>query len=290
MTRINAYMHLFCPWKQLEPLLFEHEHTLGSIQGSFIKFMINAVPAEKQLVAYHDWRARFLINIAHCIQWWSCAFWTDRIRGLDDICIFAILLWQHGLWLWWSTVKCHTRGSYMKYHNELYLFGEVMSAITYANCCKQTYEALPYPNTVRSCSLPSCSLMVQYQVVCWNCLSQPLLKPRTVPVLCQSTIQEIPENFTLSWSLEVLSHLCQEIMTLQQGFWCNIEIYRCVNTFPSSHEAVSQAYKFVFNCIGQDKDSSEIWYDYIQFIKAGKVHGIPTLSVPVHVILDKYHL
>ena len=121
MTRINAYTHLFCPWKQPEPLLFEHEHALGS--------------APRQ-VAYHGWRARFLIDIAHHAQWWSWAFWTDRIRDLDDVCNFVILSQWHGLWVWWSTMKCHARGSYMKYHNELYLFGKVASAITYANCCK----------------------------------------------------------------------------------------------------------------------------------------------------------
>ncbi|KIM62980.1 hypothetical protein SCLCIDRAFT_24567 [Scleroderma citrinum Foug A] len=45
---------------------------------------------------------------------------------------------------------------------------------------------------------------------------------------------------------------------------------RRVNTSPSSREAVSRAYEFALNRIGQDKDSGEIWYDYIQFIKAGE--------------------
>ena len=63
-----------------------------------------------------------------------------------------------------------------------------------------------------------------------------------------------------------------------------------MNTSPSSREAVSRAYEFALNRIGQDKDSGEIWYDYIQFIKAGEVCGIPTSSALAHVILDKYHL
>ena len=61
---------------------------------------------------------------------------------------------------------------------------------------------------MKSCSLPVRSLTVQYQVFRPNCLSQSLLKPRTV-LVCQRVVQEIPENLTLSWSLEVLSYLCQ---------------------------------------------------------------------------------
>ncbi|KIJ12905.1 hypothetical protein PAXINDRAFT_117668 [Paxillus involutus ATCC 200175] len=45
---------------------------------------------------------------------------------------------------------------------------------------------------------------------------------------------------------------------------------RRVNTSPSSREAVSRAYEFALNRIGQDKDSGEIWHDYIQFLKAGE--------------------
>ncbi|KAG6336073.1 hypothetical protein ID866_3020 [Astraeus odoratus] len=47
---------------------------------------------------------------------------------------------------------------------------------------------------------------------------------------------------------------------------------RRVNTSPSSREAVSRAYEFALNRIGQDKDSGEIWYDYIQFLKAGETN------------------
>lgn len=46
-----------------------------------------------------------------------------------------------------------------------------------------------------------------------------------------------------------------------------------MNTAPNSRDAVSRAYEFALNRIGQDKDSGEIWYDYIQFLKAGEVRG-----------------
>ena len=63
-----------------------------------------------------------------------------------------------------------------------------------------------------------------------------------------------------------------------------------MNTSPTSREAVSRAYEFALNRIGQDKDSGEIWYDYIQFIKAGEVRSVSTLSVSAHVVVDKHHL
>jgi len=46
---------------------------------------------------------------------------------------------------------------------------------------------------------------------------------------------------------------------------------RRVNTNPSQREQVRMAYEFTLNHVGQDKDSSEIWIDYIQFIKSGEV-------------------
>ncbi|KAG0697093.1 hypothetical protein DFH29DRAFT_165718 [Suillus ampliporus] len=45
---------------------------------------------------------------------------------------------------------------------------------------------------------------------------------------------------------------------------------RRVNTSPASREAVSKAYEFALSRIGQDKDSGDIWSDYIQFLKAGE--------------------
>ena len=32
-----------------------------------------------------------------------------------------------------------------------------------------------------------------------------------------------------------------------------------------------QAYEFALNRVGQDKESGEIWSDYIQFLKSGEV-------------------
>jgi cleavage stimulation factor subunit 3 len=44
-----------------------------------------------------------------------------------------------------------------------------------------------------------------------------------------------------------------------------------MNADPSTRETISKAYDFALLYIGQDKDSGEIWREYIDFIKAGEV-------------------
>ncbi|KAF8999433.1 hypothetical protein BDQ17DRAFT_1361005 [Cyathus striatus] len=43
-------------------------------------------------------------------------------------------------------------------------------------------------------------------------------------------------------------------------------------TSTSTRDTVRKSYEFALNHVGQDKDSGEIWNDYIQFLKAGEVH------------------
>ena len=43
---------------------------------------------------------------------------------------------------------------------------------------------------------------------------------------------------------------------------------------PGARETVRKAYELALNHIAQDKDSGEIWSDYIQFLKAGEVCNI----------------
>ncbi|KAG6841341.1 hypothetical protein C0991_012166 [Blastosporella zonata] len=45
---------------------------------------------------------------------------------------------------------------------------------------------------------------------------------------------------------------------------------RRVNTGPSTREAVRKSYEFALNHVGQDKDSGEIWKEYIQFLRSGE--------------------
>ncbi|KAG6884913.1 hypothetical protein C0993_007280 [Termitomyces sp. T159_Od127] len=45
---------------------------------------------------------------------------------------------------------------------------------------------------------------------------------------------------------------------------------RRVNTIPSTRDAVRKSYEFAVNHIGQDKDSGDIWREYIQFLRSGE--------------------
>ncbi|KZT13241.1 Suf-domain-containing protein [Laetiporus sulphureus 93-53] len=45
---------------------------------------------------------------------------------------------------------------------------------------------------------------------------------------------------------------------------------RRVNTGPNARDVIRKSYEYALNHIGQDKDSSEIWTDYIQFLKSGE--------------------
>lgn len=47
---------------------------------------------------------------------------------------------------------------------------------------------------------------------------------------------------------------------------------RRINTGPSTRDTVRKAYEFALAHVGQDKDSYEIWNEYIQFLKSGEVN------------------
>ncbi|KAF8650367.1 hypothetical protein AX16_005263 [Volvariella volvacea WC 439] len=49
---------------------------------------------------------------------------------------------------------------------------------------------------------------------------------------------------------------------------------RRLNTGPATRDTVRKSYEFALNHVGQDKDSGEIWNEYIQFIKTGETNGI----------------
>ena len=46
---------------------------------------------------------------------------------------------------------------------------------------------------------------------------------------------------------------------------------RRVNTGPTTRDTVRKSYDFALSHVGQDKDSGDIWMDYIQFLKSGEV-------------------
>ncbi|KAI0734823.1 Suf-domain-containing protein [Fomitopsis betulina] len=55
------------------------------------------------------------------------------------------------------------------------------------------------------------------------------------------------------------------------GLWkYYLTFVRRVNTGPNSREIIRTAYEFALNHVGQDKESGDMWTDYIQFLKAGE--------------------
>ena len=44
-----------------------------------------------------------------------------------------------------------------------------------------------------------------------------------------------------------------------------------MNTGPTTHDTIRKSYDFALSHVGQDKDSGDIWMDYIQFLKSGEV-------------------
>ncbi|KAH9045764.1 hypothetical protein EDB85DRAFT_1908267 [Lactarius pseudohatsudake] len=48
---------------------------------------------------------------------------------------------------------------------------------------------------------------------------------------------------------------------------------RRINVDPSTRDIVRKAYEFALNHVGQDKDSGEIWSDYIQFLRSGETNS-----------------
>ena len=45
---------------------------------------------------------------------------------------------------------------------------------------------------------------------------------------------------------------------------------RRLNVGPETRDTVTKAYEFALQHVGQDKDSAELWSEYIQFVKSGQ--------------------
>lgn len=53
---------------------------------------------------------------------------------------------------------------------------------------------------------------------------------------------------------------------------------RRVNTGPNTRDTVRKAYEFALRHVGQDKDSGELWSEYIQYVKSGEVSQVHDVS------------
>lgn len=61
-----------------------------------------------------------------------------------------------------------------------------------------------------------------------------------------------------------------------QSFWGLMATYSRLNVTPAQRDNIRISYEFALNHVGQDKDSGQIWSDYIQFLKSGEVRSCGT--------------
>ena len=109
-------------------------------------------------------------------------------------------------------------------------------------------------------------------------------------------IQKILENFAVCGTLDILSDLCEvrfgvflslvlKEKTSQQTLCTFVEFLRRNNVGNAQRDDVRKSYEFTLNHVGQDKDSGEIWSDYIQFLQSGEVCQlvpIPCIYYPTY--------
>ena len=55
-----------------------------------------------------------------------------------------------------------------------------------------------------------------------------------------------------------------------------------MNTGPQTRDTVRKAFEFALNHVGQDKDSADIWAEYIQFVKQGEVANATLIASGVN--------
>lgn len=58
---------------------------------------------------------------------------------------------------------------------------------------------------------------------------------------------------------------------------------------PNSRNTIKKAYEFALNHIGQDKDSGEIWKDYIDFLKGTETHTTWDAQQKMDALRSAYH-
>ncbi|KAH9065163.1 hypothetical protein EDB83DRAFT_2382211 [Lactarius deliciosus] len=64
---------------------------------------------------------------------------------------------------------------------------------------------------------------------------------------------------------------------------------RRINVDPSTRDIVRKAYEFALNHVGQDKDSGEIWSDYIQFLRSGETNSTWEEQQKMDALRKVYH-
>ena len=94
-------------------------------------------------------------------------------------------------------------------------------------------------------------------------------------------------------TVDILSELCEVRLSFlsfefpSRFLWFELflEFSRRNNVGSAQRDDVRKSYEFTLNHVGQDKESGEIWNDYIQFLQSGEVrHPFRSFSGPVNTI------
>ena len=59
-------------------------------------------------------------------------------------------------------------------------------------------------------------------------------------------------------------------------------VIRRIKSGPEMRDTIRKAYEFALSHVGQDKDSADIWAEYIQFVKQGEVANATLIAFGVN--------
>lgn len=86
--------------------------------------------------------------------------------------------------------------------------------------------------------------------------------------------------------MEILSDLCSvsaydTLLGGKLSTYCLGRFSRVNPNFtdPTARQTIKKAYEFALNHVGQDKDSGEIWRDYIDFLKNAEARHVLSTKV-----------
>jgi hypothetical protein len=110
-------------------------------------------------------------------------------------------------------------------------------------------------------------------VVRSNSLSQSFSRARPFQICGRQLIHTVLKDVSRGRTLEVLLDIYPVCCAYTTSYRLTTEgcKIRRINVDPSTRDIVRKAYEFALNHVGQDKDSGEIWSDYIQFLRSGEV-------------------
>ena len=105
-----------------------------------------------------------------------------------------------------------------------------------------------------------------------------------------------PRNSSAHYPLSIYRSFASSTSSKTSYFFLCVVAYYCqvlrhINSGPASttRDTVCKSYKFALSHIGQDKDSREIWQDYIQFLRVGEAHTTWEEQQKMDALCKVYH-